>query len=105
MLDIKYIRENLDEAERRLATRGGVSGSYMGGFRELDERRRALLRESESLKAVKNSVSEEIGKVKDKSQVQDKILEMREVSNRIKVLDDELKQVDEALSIFLLTVP
>ncbi len=103
MLDIKYIRENLDEAERRLSTRGCTS--CLGGFRELDERRRALLRESESLKAVKNSVSEEIGKVKDKSQVQDKILEMREVSNRIKALDEELKQVDEELSGVLMTVP
>ena len=103
MLDMKYIRENLDEAERRLATRGGTP--YLEGFRDLDERRRALLREGESLKAVKNSVSEEIGKVKDKSQVQDKILEMREVSNRIKVLDEELKQVDDELSGVLMTVP
>ncbi|MDR3578942.1 MAG: serine--tRNA ligase [Oryzomonas sp.] len=103
MLDMKFIRENLEEAERRLATRGGAS--FLAGFRDLDERRRALLREGESLKAVKNNVSEEIGKVKDKSQVQDKILEMREVSNRIKALDEELKQVDDELSGVLMTVP
>ena len=103
MLDMKFIRENLEEAERRLSTRGG--GSFLAGFRDLDERRRVLLREGESLKAVKNSVSEEIGKVRDKSQVQDKILEMREVSNRIKALDEELKQVDDELSGVLMTVP
>lgn len=103
MLDMKYIRENLEEAERRLRTRGGAA--YLDGFRDLDDRRRTLLRESEALKAVKNAVSEEIGKVKDKSQVQDKILEMREVSSKIKVLDDELKQVDDELQSFLLTVP
>jgi seryl-tRNA synthetase len=103
MLDMKFIRENLDEAERRLATRGGAP--CLAGFRDLDERRRALLREGESLKAVKNSVSEEIGKVRDKSQVQDKILEMREVSNRIKTLDEELKQVDDELNGVLMTVP
>ena len=103
MLDMKYIRENLEEAERRLLTRGGAA--CLDGFRDLDGRRRTLLRESEALKAVKNAVSEEIGKVKDKSQVQDKILEMREVSGKIKVLDDELKQVDDELHSFLLTVP
>ena len=103
MLDMKYIRENLEEAERRLLTRGGAA--CLDGFRDLDDRRRTLLRESEALKAVKNAVSEEIGKVKDKSQVQDKILEMREVSGKIKVLDDELKQVDDELHSFLLTVP
>lgn len=103
MLDMKYIRENLEEAERRLGTRGGAA--CLDGFRALDDRRRSLLRESESLKAVKNAVSEEIGKVKDKSLVQDKIVEMREVSGRIKVLDDELKLVDDELQNFLLTVP
>ena len=103
MLDMKYIRENLDEAEQRLATRGG--SSYLEGFRELDEKRRTLLRENELFKAEKNTVSDEIGKVKDKSLVQDKILKMREVSARIKLLDDELKLVDDELNNLLLTIP
>jgi len=103
MLDMKFIRENLDEAERRLRTRGGAS--CLDGFRELDGRRLNLLRESEALKALRNSASDEISRIKDKSQAQDKILEMREVSQRIKGMDEELKQVDEELSGFLLTVP
>ena len=103
MLDMKYIRENLDEAERRLATRGG--GPYLDEFKRLDSARRTLLLESETLKARKNSVSEEIGKVKDKSLVQDKILEMRDVSARIKEVDERLKQEDEALQNLLMTVP
>jgi seryl-tRNA synthetase len=103
MLDMKFIRENLDEAERRLSTRGGAS--FLEGFRELDDKRLKLLREGESLKALRNTVSDEIAKIKDKSQAQDKILEMREVSQRIKGLDEELKQVDEELQGFLLTVP
>jgi seryl-tRNA synthetase len=103
MLDLKYIRENLEEAERRLRTRGG--DSYLDGFRDLDNRRLTLLRESETLKALRNTVSDEIARIKDKSQAQDKILKMREVSQRIKGMDEELKQVDEELSGFLLTVP
>ncbi|MDD2271115.1 MAG: serine--tRNA ligase [Desulfuromonadaceae bacterium] len=103
MLDMKYIRENLDETERRLRTRGGES--YLDGFRELDEKRRTLLKEGEALKALRNSVSDEIGRTKDKSQVQDKIIEMREVSHKIKGMDEELNQVDEQLHSFLLTVP
>jgi seryl-tRNA synthetase len=103
MLDMKFIRDNLEEAERRLRTRGG--DSYLDGFRELDSRRLTLLRESEALKALRNTVSEEIARIKDKSQAQDKILEMREVSQRIKGMDEELKQVDEELGSFLLTVP
>lgn len=103
MLDMKYIRENLEETERRLRSRGG--DSYLDGFRELDERRLALLKEGEALKALRNAVSDEIGRTKDKSLVQDKIVEMREVSQKIKGLDEELGKVDEQLSSFLLTVP
>ena len=103
MLDIKYIRENMEETERRLSTRGGES--YLGSFRELDEKRLALLKEGEVLKALRNSVSDEIGRTRDKSQVQDKILEMREVSQRIKGLDEELGLVDEQLNALMLTIP
>ncbi|HMN02453.1 MULTISPECIES: serine--tRNA ligase [Geobacter] len=103
MLDAKYLRENLQEVEARLATRG--SEVSLGRFRELDERRRTLLAESESLKALKNSVSEAISKVKDKSQIQDKIAEMREVGGRIKGLDDELRGIEDELQMVLLTVP
>jgi len=103
MLDIRFIRENLEEAETRLKSRGATVS--LAAFRELDDRRRILLQETETLKALRNRVSEEISRVKDKSQVQDQIVEMREVSQRIKVLDDELKVVEESLEQFMLTVP
>ncbi|HZV80844.1 MAG TPA: serine--tRNA ligase [Geobacteraceae bacterium] len=103
MLDIRYIRENLEEAEARLKTRG--SGVDLSGFRELDGRRRGLLQETETLKALRNRVSDEISRVKDKSQVQGQIAEMREVSQKIKVLDEELRLLEEQLAAFLLTVP
>lgn len=103
MLDTKFIRDNLDQAEAALATRGG--NISLSGFRELDIKRRSLLTESETLKALKNSVSEEIAKVKDKSTVKDKIAEMKEVSAKIKGFDDELKTVEEEFSALLMTIP
>ena len=103
MLDMKYLRDNLESAEAALATRGGEIS--LAGFRELDEQRRMVLTENESLKALKNSTSEEIAKVKDKSTVKDKIAEMKEVSAKIKQLDDQLKQVEEELDCLLMTIP
>ena len=103
MLDTKFIRDNLDQAEAALATRGG--NISLSGFRVLDVKRRSLLTESETLKALKNSVSEEIAKVKDKSTVKDKIAEMKEVSAKIKGFDDELKTVEEEFSTLLMTIP
>jgi seryl-tRNA synthetase len=103
MLDLKFLRENLDESERRLAARGGELD--LSDFRELDRRRRDLLGESETLKAEKNRVSTVIGQTRDKSQVQGDIARMKEVSGRIKVLDEELKEVEEKLQGLLLSIP
>jgi len=103
MLDVRFIRENLEEAEARLKSRGATVS--LANFRDLDDKRRILLQETETLKALRNKVSDEISRVKDKSQVQDQIVEMREVSQRVKVLDDELKGVEESLELFMLTVP
>ena len=103
MLDPKHLRENFESVEQRLAARGGAV--TLDRFRELDSRRRELLREAESLKAVRNAASEEISRIKDKSQAQPRIAEMREVSSRIKVLDEELRGVDDNLQAVLLTIP
>jgi seryl-tRNA synthetase len=103
MLDLKYLRENLDEAQRRLMTRGGEIN--LSAFVDLDRRRRDLLGETESLKAEKNRVSALIGKTKDKSQVRDEIAGMKEVSARIKALDDELKVVEENLQGLMMQTP
>jgi seryl-tRNA synthetase len=103
MLDIRYLRDNLDEAERRLSSRGGTV--TLAAFRALDCRRRELLGESEALKAEKNRVSALIGQTRDKGQVQGEIVRMKEVSARIKTLDDELKGVEEELQRLLLMVP
>lgn len=103
MLDIKYLRDNLDAAEKRLANRGG--GLDLAPIRSLDQRRRELLGEAEALKAERNKVSALIGRTKDKSQVQGEIAQMKEVSARIKQLDEDLRQVEEELQAFLLMIP
>ncbi len=105
MLDARFIRENLEMVEMRLRTRG--AGVDLGQFKALDERRRDLLQESETLKAERNRVSRIIGQAKDKteSSIQAQINTMHEVSQRIKVLDEELRGADEALQELLLTTP
>lgn len=103
MLDARYLRENLDTVEARLKTRG--EGISLARFKELDERRRELLLQGETLKALRNKVTEEIARLQDKSQAGDKKAQMREVSQQIKGIDEELKGVEEELQSFLLTVP
>lgn len=103
MLDLKFLRDNLNEVERRLGSRGGAVD--LGDFRALDEKRRALLSEAETLKAERNQVSALIGKTREKSQVHGEIARMKDVSARIKELDEELRQVEESLKGLMLTLP
>jgi seryl-tRNA synthetase len=103
MFDVKYLRDNLEQARERLASRG--EEVELGPFVELDGRRRTLLGETEALKAERNQVSALIGKTRDKSQVQDEIVRMQEVSKRIKELDEELKEVETRLQGLLLVLP
>ncbi len=103
MFDVKYLRDNLEQARERLASRGGEID--LAPFADLDGRRRTLLGDAEALKAERNKVSALIGKTKDKSQVQGEIVRMQEVSKRIKALDEELKGVEAELQGLLLTLP
>jgi seryl-tRNA synthetase len=103
MLDARFIRDNLELVEARLKSRGG--DITLGGFKDLDARRRELLQQSETLKALRNKVSDEISRIRDKSQAQERIVEMRDVSQRIKGLDEELKGIEDSLENLLLTIP
>jgi len=103
MLDLRFIRENPDlvkEALVRLNTTAPIDEIL-----SLDEQRRGLLSEVETLKARRNAVSKEIGKMKDGDKRQALIEEMREVGERIKGLDDQVRQVEEQLNEALLQVP
>ena len=103
MLDLRFIRENPDlvkEALVKLNTTAPIDDIL-----SLDEQRRGLLSEVEALKAKRNAVSKEIGKMKDGDRRQALIEEMREVGERIKGLDDQVRQVEEQLNDAMLQVP
>jgi seryl-tRNA synthetase len=94
MLDIKLIRENPDWVKQQLA-RTGASGERVDDVLALDEQRRTLLHEVESLKAERNAVSKQIGKMQDADERERKKAEMREVGDRISTLDQQLADVEQ----------
>jgi hypothetical protein len=61
MLDIKLVREKPDFVRERLATRGAGEEAQVDELLKLDEQRRKLLAEVESLKAQRNRDAKEIG--------------------------------------------
>lgn len=105
MLDLKFLRGNFEEVKKKLQHRG-EDLSDLGRFEELDEKRRELIAASEQLKSQRNEVSQQISILKrEKKDADHLITEMREVGARIKILDDELRQVEETLENLLLSIP
>ncbi|HWM77608.1 MAG TPA: serine--tRNA ligase, partial [Methylomirabilota bacterium] len=104
MLDMRLIRENPEAIERALVDRGGAE--LIGPLLALDAGRRRLVRESEELKALRNKASEAIGQAKRRGEdAADEQARMREVGERIKALEAELKSVDGEMEGLLLQIP
>lgn len=104
MLDINLVREQ-PEVVREALQKRNMDTAVVDEMAELDVQRRSLLVEVETLKAERNRVSREIGKMKDKDARQAKIEEMREVAGKITELDDRLRQVEEALNALVEGIP
>ena len=104
MLDLKLIREQPDAVQRGLATRGGAE--LVPEILAADADRRRLVIEVETLKAERNRTSEAIGQAKRRGENPEPVMAlMREVSDRIKALDAEVKQVDERMEQLLVQLP
>jgi len=104
MLDLKFVRSNLDKVVEMLRLRG--SDLDLGGFAALDEQRRRLLAESEALKHERNVVSERIGAAKKRGEdAAAEMARMREAGSRIGTLDAELAEIETRMQALLLDVP
>jgi seryl-tRNA synthetase len=104
MLDIKYLRQNIDAVSGKMRERGQEMN--LDRFVALDAERREIIREVEELRSERNTVSKQIGeKKKNREDATDIIARMGEVSGRIKVLDEALKKTDDDLAAILMTLP
>ena len=104
MLDLRLIRERPEEVQRALADKGGAQ--LIPEILAEDVERRRLIKESEDLKAQRNTASEAIGRARKAGQdASAEQARMREVGDRIKALDSEVKAVDEAIEALLAQVP
>lgn len=105
MLDVKVLRNEYAAVEEALKNRG-KSLELISGFPQLDVRRRELLQETEALKNRRNTVSGEVAKRKKSGEpAEELILEMRTVSDRIKELDEEVREAEAQISELTLGIP
>ncbi len=103
-MDLKYVREHLEEVKERIGRRGQAID--WSRFSDLDAQRRALLLESETLRAKRNQFSDIIAeKKKKKEDAAEDISQMKEVSARIKELEEGLAEKEAALREFMMVIP
>jgi len=104
MLDLKLVRERTDEVRAGIRRRGGEID--LSEFLALDEKRRTVQQELETLRRRRNEVSEEIGRQKKAGQqAEDKVAEMRTVGDSIAVLEAVSREAEDAQRNILLTIP
>ena len=104
MLDINLIRENPDLVRTALKNRQ-MDSSPVDDILRLDEKRRTLLTQVEGLKAERNAVSKEIGKMKEAAEREKKVSAMREVGDKISALDKEVAGVEAELTALTSALP
>ncbi len=104
MLDINLVREHPEEVRRALAIRN-MEAEVVDRVQVLDAERRRLLTEVEALKAERNTVSRQIGQMKDPAARQEKIAAMKQVGDRIAEMDEQVRQVEEKLQFLVATIP
>jgi seryl-tRNA synthetase len=93
MHDLKFLRQNREKVEAGVALKGMAVD--LARFYTIEERRLAVLHETEQLKARRNAASEEIArKKKAGADAEEDIGAMREVGDRIKALDAELRTLE-----------
>jgi seryl-tRNA synthetase len=109
MLDLKLIRENTEFVRDRLRRRG--KPEFCAAVDEvvvLDERRRALITEVDGLRARRNEVSPQVGRLKQagrQEEAEPLIVEMRALGERMAALEEQREQVESEVRELLLNLP
>jgi seryl-tRNA synthetase len=108
MLDLSFVRANLELVEAKLRARGADPAALLGDFKTLDQSRRAAITLSEQTKARRNELSQQVGALKkagkddEAAAVMD---ETRELKDHLDFLDRKATELDEQLRLSLARVP
>ncbi len=108
MLDLQFVRANLELVEEKLRARGADPAALLGDFRALDKSRREAITLAEQCKARRNELSQQVGTLK-KAGKNDEAAAVMEETRALKEKLDELDKtavdLDEKLRQSLARVP
>jgi seryl-tRNA synthetase len=109
MLDLNFVRNNLELVEEKLRARGWDPAALLGDFRDLDRERRARITQAESLQAQRNKLSQEVARSRkaggDTAQVAAVMDQTRELKQETEELERSAAQAEDAMRKLLAAIP
>lgn len=106
MLDLGFVRGNLEVVEAKLRARGADPGVLLGNFRQLDQKRREAITASEQLKARRNELSQQVGALKREGKDASELMEeTRALKDRLDEFDKAAAALDDQMRFSLATIP
>ena len=106
MHDLQFVRANLALVEEKLRARGQAPAALLGNFTTLDAERRERITEAETLKARRNTLSEEVGRRKRAKEDATALMEeTRQLKETLEGLDASASAMDQQLRAILASIP
>lgn len=106
MLDLSFVRANLELVEAKLRDRGQDPTALLGDFRALDQNRRGRITEAEQLKARRNKLSEEVARLKKAKQDASAVMEeTRALKSRMEELEAAATEAEKQMQAILARIP
>ena len=106
MLDIKFIKENVEYTKERLKTRNANYDDKIDELIALDAERRALIADTEAKKAEQNRINKTIPALKKEGKdVTPIFAEMKALSDTVKADNERISVIDETMTNTLLSIP
>lgn len=106
MLDIKLIREKIEDVRRSLKRRGPSEGTELDELLVLDNERRKCLSETETLKNRKKKLSAEVGQLKKSGQDASALMEeVKGINEHIREYDEQVRQAEQKIQDILYHIP
>jgi len=109
MLDLNFVRANLELVEEKLRARGMDPSAVLGDFRRLDQERRTRITQAETLQAQRNKLSQEVGRSRkagaDASQMAAVMDQTRDLKQQAEESERSAAQAEEAMRKLLVAIP
>ena len=106
MLDLSFVRANLDLVEAKLRDRGQDPAELLGDFRALDQNRRDRITEAERLKAQRNKLSEQVARLKKSGQDASAVMEeTRALKSKMESMEAAATEAEAQMKAILARIP